>query len=79
MIRDVKIYSHICGNVLPVIDDLVDAGIDCIGPLDPLGRLHREAGARKGGEPRGPDGRSQHALVLERGPGGDRGRGAHLH
>jgi uroporphyrinogen-III decarboxylase len=34
---DVKIYCHICGNTLPVMDDLVAAGIDCIGPLDPLG------------------------------------------
>ena len=34
---DVKIYCHICGNILPVAEDLVKAGIDCIGPLDPLG------------------------------------------
>lgn len=34
---DVKIYCHICGNSLPVMEDLVVAGIDCIGPLDPLG------------------------------------------
>jgi len=34
---DVKIYCHICGNVLPVIDLLAEAGIDCIAPLDPLG------------------------------------------
>jgi len=34
---DVKIYCHICGNALPIIDLLVDAGLDCIGPLDPLG------------------------------------------
>lgn len=35
--RNALIYCHICGNVLPVIDKLVDAGLDCIGPLDPLG------------------------------------------
>lgn len=34
---EVKIYCHICGNVLPVVDLLVDAGLDCIAPLDPLG------------------------------------------
>jgi len=34
---DVKIYCHICGNVLPVVELLVDAGLDCIAPLDPLG------------------------------------------
>jgi uroporphyrinogen-III decarboxylase len=32
-----RIYCHICGNILPVIEDLVEAGFDCIGPLDPLG------------------------------------------
>lgn len=32
-----RIYCHICGNVLPVAEDLVKTGIDCIGPLDPLG------------------------------------------
>jgi uroporphyrinogen-III decarboxylase len=35
--KDVRIYCHICGNILPVTDDLIEAGIDCIGPLDPLG------------------------------------------
>ncbi len=34
---DARIYCHICGNVLPVIEDIVATGIDCIGPLDPLG------------------------------------------
>lgn len=34
---DVRIYCHVCGNVLPVVDDILAAGIDCIGPLDPLG------------------------------------------
>ena len=32
-----KIYCHICGNLQPVILDLVETGLDCIGPLDPLG------------------------------------------
>lgn len=32
-----RIYCHICGNILPVAEDLVETGLDCIGPLDPLG------------------------------------------
>ena len=32
-----RIYCHICGNVLPIAEDLVETGLDCIGPLDPLG------------------------------------------
>ena len=35
----VRIYCHICGNSLPIMGDLVEAGIDCIGPLDPLGHF----------------------------------------
>jgi uroporphyrinogen-III decarboxylase len=34
---DVRIYSHVCGNVMPIMDDLIATGLDCIGPLDPLG------------------------------------------
>lgn len=34
---EVKIYCHMCGNILPVINDLVETGLDCIAPLDPLG------------------------------------------
>lgn len=34
---EARVYCHICGNVLPVAEDLVAAGLDCIGPLDPLG------------------------------------------
>lgn len=36
---EARIYCHICGNVLPIAEDLVTAGIDCIGPLDPLGGM----------------------------------------
>jgi len=35
----VRIYCHICGNVLPIAEDLVETGLDCIGPLDPLGNF----------------------------------------
>ncbi|MHC4482678.1 MAG: uroporphyrinogen decarboxylase family protein [Planctomycetota bacterium] len=34
---DVRIYCHVCGNVMPIMEDLVETGLDCIGPLDPLG------------------------------------------
>ena len=34
---EVRIYCHICGNVLPVLEPLAETGLDCIGPLDPLG------------------------------------------
>jgi uroporphyrinogen-III decarboxylase len=33
----VKIYCHICGDVMPIIELLVETGLDCIAPLDPLG------------------------------------------
>ncbi|GAB4116498.1 MAG: hypothetical protein Kow00103_12240 [Candidatus Caldatribacteriota bacterium] len=36
---EVKIYCHICGNILPIIEDLVNTGLDCLGPLDPLGNF----------------------------------------
>ena len=32
-----QIYCHICGNILPIAEDLAKTGLDCIGPLDPLG------------------------------------------
>jgi uroporphyrinogen-III decarboxylase len=36
---EVRIYCHICGNILPIVEDLVETGLDCIGPLDPLGEF----------------------------------------
>jgi hypothetical protein len=33
---EVLIYSHICGNTLPILKDLHEVGIDCVGPIDPL-------------------------------------------
>ncbi len=35
--KDARVYCHICGNVMPIIEDLVETGLDCIAPLDPLG------------------------------------------
>ncbi len=46
---EVKIYSHICGNVLPIVDDLIATGIDCIGPLDPLGHFTARQARQKAG------------------------------
>ena len=37
--RTAKIYCHICGDVRPVINDLIESGIDCIAPLDPMGNV----------------------------------------
>lgn len=34
---EAKIYCHICGNILPILEDLIETGLDCIAPLDPLG------------------------------------------
>ena len=34
---EAKIYCHICGGVMPILKDLVETGLDCIAPLDPLG------------------------------------------
>jgi hypothetical protein len=34
---EVRIYCHVCGNVLPILEGLVETGLDCIAPLDPLG------------------------------------------
>jgi uroporphyrinogen-III decarboxylase len=43
-----KIYCHICGNILPICDLLVDSGLDCIGPLDPLGVSVKDVADRVG-------------------------------
>lgn len=37
-----RIYCHICGNILPVAEELAMTGLDCIGPLDPLGGFKPE-------------------------------------
>jgi len=31
------IYVHICGNVSPILERIVDIGMHCIEPMDPLG------------------------------------------
>ncbi|MDR2674954.1 MAG: hypothetical protein LBC18_08835 [Opitutaceae bacterium] len=48
---DARVYCHICGNVMPIIEDLLETGLDCIAPLDPLGgvtaaRVREAVGAR---------------------------------
>lgn len=30
------IYSHCCGNTLPILAELHAAGVDCVGPVDPM-------------------------------------------
>jgi uroporphyrinogen-III decarboxylase len=34
---EAKVYCHVCGNLLPIVEGLVETGLDCIAPLDPLG------------------------------------------
>lgn len=34
---EARIYCHICGGVMPILKDLMETGLDCIAPLDPLG------------------------------------------
>jgi len=48
--KETLIYCHICGNTLPVIDKLVETGLDCIGPLDPLGGFTVAQARQKAGD-----------------------------
>lgn len=34
---EARVYCHICGDVRPILHDLLMTGLDCIAPLDPLG------------------------------------------
>ncbi len=34
---DILIYMHICGNSVPILELMVETGVDAIEPLDPLG------------------------------------------
>ena len=47
----VKIYSHICGNTLPILRDLAATGVDCLGPIDPMAGCD----CRRAREAVGPD------------------------
>lgn len=40
---DVRLFCHICGNIMPALNDLVETGVDCIAPLDPLGGMTTKA------------------------------------
>jgi len=46
----VKIATHICGYVEPIIDDLIETGVDVLNPVQPLAmdpaRLKKRYGAR---------------------------------
>lgn len=37
--KSVRLFCHICGNITPVLGDLVETGVDCIAPIDPLGGM----------------------------------------
>jgi uroporphyrinogen-III decarboxylase len=34
--KDALIYCHICGDIRPIVKDMIETGLDCIAPLDPL-------------------------------------------
>jgi len=38
----VKIYLHVCGFVRPIVNMMVETGVHCIEPLDPLGGMSVE-------------------------------------
>jgi uroporphyrinogen decarboxylase len=46
----VRIATHICGSIEPIIDDLIEVGVDILNPVQPLamdaGRLKRRFGKR---------------------------------
>lgn len=37
MDKTAKVYCHICGDVRPILTDIMQTGLDCISPLDPMG------------------------------------------
>jgi uroporphyrinogen decarboxylase len=47
---NIKIATHICGYIEPIIDDLIEVGVDILNPVQPLamdpGRLKRRFGKR---------------------------------
>jgi uroporphyrinogen decarboxylase len=47
---DVKIATHICGSIEPIIDDLIEVGVDVLNPVQPLAmdpaRLKKRFGKR---------------------------------
>jgi uroporphyrinogen decarboxylase len=48
--KDVRIATHICGSVEPIIDDLIEVGVDILNPVQPLAmnpaRLKKRFGSR---------------------------------
>ena len=34
--RDIRIATHICGSIEPIIDDLIEVGVDVLNPVQPL-------------------------------------------
>lgn len=40
--KEAVIYCHICGNIMPIVYDLLNCGLDCLAPLDPMGGVSIE-------------------------------------
>ncbi|NLV47505.1 MAG: hypothetical protein GXY22_02485 [Clostridiaceae bacterium] len=38
-VLEMPVYAHICGNVAPILERIVNTGVHCIEPMDPLGGL----------------------------------------
>jgi uroporphyrinogen decarboxylase len=47
---DIRIATHICGSIEPIIDDLIEVGVDVLNPVQPLAmdpaRLKKRFGNR---------------------------------
>ena len=35
--HDAKVICHICGDIYPILHDIIETHLDCIGPIDPHG------------------------------------------
>lgn len=40
--KGIPVYLHICGNCMPILEYMVETGVDAIEPLDPLGGVNIE-------------------------------------
>ncbi|MBL7115937.1 MAG: hypothetical protein ISS35_09240 [Kiritimatiellae bacterium] len=48
--QGLPIIKHTDGNVMPLLDMILDAGIDCLDPIDPLGNMDMAAMKRDYGD-----------------------------
>lgn len=48
--KGVPVYLHICGNSMPILEYMVETGVDAIEPLDPLGGVDIAEAKRRVGD-----------------------------